>query len=509
MAANTANATAPTAPANDEAAVNFHEVGMMFVHEYYTFLNKDPSRLHCFYNKLSTMSHGIQGEETQTCHGQQASAVVGLMVVSIHAKILDLDFEDCKVLVRNVDSQNSLNGGIMIQVLGEMSNKGGPSQKFVQTFFLAVQPKGYFVLNDILRYLKDDPEAEVEAEEYEAELLPETKNEADVFVMADVPPEVAVEDVAVEEVAPVVEAPAVEAVKPVEATKVENAEEKKPATEEKKSTEKKSDYKRHDRKSEKKEKDSKKDARKEVERVEKSHAPEPSKKQTESAAVTQDQTVSTPAPAAAETVTASIPAEPSKPKTWASTVANTVPNTVAKNPNPWALNPPSAKAVSINVPQATPKPQPQSQPQGQSKFQERKPTGREEHHSIYIKNVTEKMTAEQLREAFATFGPIKSLELVHKRYCAYVDFGTVEAMQAALKQNRVSVGSETVLAEERRRPGPQSGSRPFHYQNTNGGSNGHQGSQGGHRGGRPSRGGFQDRKPIQRPDKVAPTVAVN
>ncbi|KAF9189529.1 hypothetical protein BGZ51_004135 [Haplosporangium sp. Z 767] len=512
MAANTANTTTSTAPASDEAAINIHEVGMMFVHEYYTFLNKEPSRLHCFYNKQSTMSHGIQGEETQICHGQQASAVMGLMAVavliSIHAKILDLDFEDCKVLVRNVDSQSSLNGGIMIQVLGEMSNKGGPSQKFVQTFFLAVQPKGYFVLNDILRYLKDE---EVEVEEYETELLPETENEAEAVIVVDVPLEVAVEaalevavEAVVEEVAPVIEALAVEVVKPVEATKVENVEEKKPATEEKKSTDKKADHKRHDKKSEKKEKDSKKDARKEIERVEKSHPPEPSsKKQAESAEVTQDQTASTPTPAAAETVAAPAPApaEPPKPSTWASTAA--------RNSNQWGTHASSAKAVSVNVPQATPKPQPQGQPQGQSKFQERRPNGREEYYSIFIKNVTERMTADQLREAFATFGPIKNLELVHKRYCAYIDFGTAEAMQAALKQNKVNVGSETVLAEERRRPGPQSGNRPFHYQNTAGGSSGHQGPQGGHRGGRSSRGGFQDRKPIQRPDKAAPTVAVN
>ncbi|KAK5827145.1 hypothetical protein F5H01DRAFT_92655 [Linnemannia elongata] len=71
MAATTSNTSTP---ANGEApSVASHEVGMMFVHEYYTFLNKEPSRLHCFYNKQSTMSHGIQGEDTEVCHGQQAS----------------------------------------------------------------------------------------------------------------------------------------------------------------------------------------------------------------------------------------------------------------------------------------------------------------------------------------------------------------------------------------------------------------------------------------------------
>jgi hypothetical protein len=56
----------------------------------------------------------------------------------------------------------SLDGGIIIQVLGEMCNRGCASQKFAQTFFLAEQPSGYYVLNDIFRFLKDDVGAEYE-----------------------------------------------------------------------------------------------------------------------------------------------------------------------------------------------------------------------------------------------------------------------------------------------------------------------------------------------------------
>jgi hypothetical protein len=69
---------------------------------------------------------------------------------------LELDFQDCKVLVSNVDSQRSYNGCIAIMVLGEISNKGGASHKFAQTFVLAEQPSGYFVYNDMFRYLKED-----------------------------------------------------------------------------------------------------------------------------------------------------------------------------------------------------------------------------------------------------------------------------------------------------------------------------------------------------------------
>ena len=57
----------------------------------------------------------------------------------------------------NVDSQVS-GDNIVIQVVGAMSNNSQPSRKFVQTFVLAAQTNGYFVLNDIFRYLFDEDE---------------------------------------------------------------------------------------------------------------------------------------------------------------------------------------------------------------------------------------------------------------------------------------------------------------------------------------------------------------
>lgn len=69
---------------------------------------------------------------------------------------MSLGFEDCKVYISNVDSQGSAEGGIIVQVIGEMSNNGGAWRKFAQTFFLAEQPNGFFVLNDIFRNIKEE-----------------------------------------------------------------------------------------------------------------------------------------------------------------------------------------------------------------------------------------------------------------------------------------------------------------------------------------------------------------
>ena len=63
----------------------------------------------------------------------------------------------------NVDSQESFKN-ILVQVIGEMSNKAAPHRKFVQSFVLAEQPNGYFVLNDIFRYLVEEEEDPMEPE---------------------------------------------------------------------------------------------------------------------------------------------------------------------------------------------------------------------------------------------------------------------------------------------------------------------------------------------------------
>ena len=51
--------------------------------QYYTFVNKDPSKLHCFYTKKSTFTHGVEGEDNPSCYGQQVCHHCG-------SKILDL-----------------------------------------------------------------------------------------------------------------------------------------------------------------------------------------------------------------------------------------------------------------------------------------------------------------------------------------------------------------------------------------------------------------------------------
>ena len=62
--------------------------------------------------------------------------------------------------IKAVDAQESLCGGVTVLVRGHLTGRTGVGREFVQSFFLAPQEKGYFVLNDILRYVGDGEGAE-------------------------------------------------------------------------------------------------------------------------------------------------------------------------------------------------------------------------------------------------------------------------------------------------------------------------------------------------------------
>ncbi|KAM0787452.1 hypothetical protein ACM66B_003531 [Microbotryomycetes sp. NB124-2] len=127
-------------------------IAYAFLEQYYTLLHEDPSRLHCFYTKASTLVHSPEGSAHATlCYGQQ----------DIHDKIMSLGFDKCTAWISNVDSQGSAEGGIVVMVIGWQANAGKSWRKFARTFFLAAQPNGYFVLNDICRMLNETGEDEV------------------------------------------------------------------------------------------------------------------------------------------------------------------------------------------------------------------------------------------------------------------------------------------------------------------------------------------------------------
>jgi hypothetical protein len=111
-----------------------------FVKQYYTLLNAAPEQLHRFYSHNSSF-----------IHGDDQAAVTGQ--TEIHKKILSLNFENCHARICQVDSQSSVSGSVVVQVIGELSNGGQPMRRFVQSFVLAPQSHNkYYVHVDIFRY---------------------------------------------------------------------------------------------------------------------------------------------------------------------------------------------------------------------------------------------------------------------------------------------------------------------------------------------------------------------
>ncbi|XP_043088564.1 ras GTPase-activating protein-binding protein 2 [Puntigrus tetrazona] len=147
-------------------------VGREFVRQYYTLLNKAPDYLHRFYGRSSSYVHGgLDGG------GKPEEAVYGQ--TEIHKKVMSLQFSECHTKIRHVDAHATLGDGVVVQVMGELSNSGRPMRRFMQTFVLA--PEGsavnkFYVHNDIFRYEEEvfgDSEAELgESEEEEAEEEP-------------------------------------------------------------------------------------------------------------------------------------------------------------------------------------------------------------------------------------------------------------------------------------------------------------------------------------------------
>lgn len=66
-----------------------------------------------------------------------AAVHLSLLSQEIHKKVMSLQFSECHTKIRHVDAHATLSDGVVVQVLGELSNNGQPMRKFMQTFVLA------------------------------------------------------------------------------------------------------------------------------------------------------------------------------------------------------------------------------------------------------------------------------------------------------------------------------------------------------------------------------------
>lgn len=73
----------------------------------------------------------------------------------INEQILFLDYENYQTEILTVDAQGSYWSGVIVLVTGYLIGKDSENKKFAQSFFLAPQENGFFVLNDVFRFVDD------------------------------------------------------------------------------------------------------------------------------------------------------------------------------------------------------------------------------------------------------------------------------------------------------------------------------------------------------------------
>ncbi|KAF7319004.1 NTF2 domain-containing protein [Mycena chlorophos] len=406
-----------TSPAAHRS-VNPSEVGWQFVPQYYTFVNKQPDRLHQFYTKKSTFMHGTEGDDGKPCLGQQVSAIgrmtrrrpaltkIVLRVGNPPQKITAIGFQDCKVFIHSVDAQSSADGGIIIQVIGEMSNRSDPWRKFVQTFFLAEQPNGYFVLNDIFRFLKEETVDDEASDVADAEPVAVVEHAPVVTAVVPEPardptppPPPAPEPEPIPE--PVEEVPEPVPEPPQKVQQVATPEPTAPVTPQPNGVH-----------------------REATPVIEKAATPSP---------VPAPAVVAAPPPPVAATpapAPAPAPAQPPQPKTWA--------NLAAANSKKWgAAVAQDSRGTSEVAPSAPAQPTPAAAPAPQ-----RAPQGQHPNYTAamsvttaqcFVKGVVEPITTTLLTNHLTThFGPMKDLEIVRSKACAFFEFNSLDAARRAI-----------------------------------------------------------------------------
>ncbi|KAG8366960.1 hypothetical protein BUALT_Bualt16G0022600 [Buddleja alternifolia] len=135
MAMQTAPSPAPSAQV----------VGNAFVEQYYHILHHSPELVFRFYQDTSVLSRPDPNGLMTTVTTMK----------NINDKICSLDYKNYKAEIKTADAQDSYNDGVIVLVTGCLTGKDNLRRKFSQTFFLAPQDKGYYVLNDVFRYVEE------------------------------------------------------------------------------------------------------------------------------------------------------------------------------------------------------------------------------------------------------------------------------------------------------------------------------------------------------------------
>ena len=137
-------------------------IGNVFVQQYYSIMSTTLDELYKFYNNGSTLH--VCGVGVPPLPGADAMGDQTVRTqAGIHARFNQLGYRGKRCEVRTVDSSHSIGGSVVVMVTGAITDGGVDRRAFTQTFVLAPQEGGYYVLNDLVRFLGNNEGADVVA----------------------------------------------------------------------------------------------------------------------------------------------------------------------------------------------------------------------------------------------------------------------------------------------------------------------------------------------------------
>lgn len=118
---------------------NYEQIGKAFTEQYYNMFDNPATRsqLQALYNPEQSL---------MSFEGQQMQGTAKIM-----EKIQSLTFQKIAHLITAVDCQPMFDGGILINVLGQLKTDDDPPQSFMQCFVLKPNGDSFFIQHDVFR----------------------------------------------------------------------------------------------------------------------------------------------------------------------------------------------------------------------------------------------------------------------------------------------------------------------------------------------------------------------
>nr|ACO11586.1 Probable nuclear transport factor 2 [Caligus rogercresseyi] len=118
---------------------NYESIGKAFTQQYYALFDEASQR-----HQLVNLYNAEQS--LMSFEGQQMQGSMKIM-----EKIQSLTFQKIAHLITAVDCQPTFDGGVFINVLGQLKTDNDPPQSFTQSFVLKPANDSFFIQHDMFR----------------------------------------------------------------------------------------------------------------------------------------------------------------------------------------------------------------------------------------------------------------------------------------------------------------------------------------------------------------------